>query len=415
LTRRLYWEQQYSKDFNAKLTGIKFIDDKIHVYLDQTLFHPEGGGQPSDRGFIILTNSRTKEKSRLKVLEVNEVDNGIVHVALTDKNLEPDFIDEEVWGEIDWEYRFDLMQQHTGQHILSRAFEVVLNARTIGFHLGDKYVSIDLDIRDLSETDRKKVELCANQVVFDDAPVYVKEYSPENLPPQIRRRIPVETDNIRVVFIGDFDACACGGTHLSSAASVGLVKINQIDKAHGGVRVIFRCGFRALKDYGEKEESVRRVASMLSQSPESVPEAVSILLERLKVAEKEKESLRRDLVAVTADGLISRASSEESIVFVAEVPNMSPGDLRVMAKRIVDEALKSAVLFCSEPQFSLVVASALKDGEPVLDARKVLSKLSVIYGLRGGGSPTLVQAGSKEKLAAPGDEILETLEEIVRR
>jgi Ser-tRNA(Ala) deacylase AlaX len=178
-----------------------------------------------------------------------------------------------VRGTIDWEHRFDLMQQHTGQHILSRAFEELLDARTVGFHLGKDYVSIDLDIPALSDEARDRVEDRANQVVFQDLPVSGREYPKDQLPGGIRARFNIDAENIRVVSVGEYDACPCGGTHVVSSGQVGLIKVNQVDRAHGGVRVLFRCGKGRSSTTGKKNACLGK-----QQAPSPCPSGMSLRL-----------------------------------------------------------------------------------------------------------------------------------------
>lgn len=417
-TLRQYWEEPFRVDFRARIVKIAEIGlgetrGRVGLVLDRTLFHPEGGGQPSDQGCVSLLSEEARlafGRSDLTITDVVEDGAEIVHLVDGPMSagsfpggLPAAPIDGwEVRGKIDWDLRFDLMQQHTGQHILSRAFEELLDAKTVGFHLGKDYVSIDLDIQALSVADKDRVEDRANEVVFGGALVTAKEYAKSELPKEIRTRLHIDSDRVRVVTVGDFDACACAGTHVACSGQVGLIKVNQVDRAHGGVRVVFRCGKRALFDYREKETLLSSAASFLSAAPAAVPAAVDSALQRLRQTEKDLEAACQTILEFQVEKR-ARAAQESGEPVVVEVfESLSPDRLKLAARKLSESTGKLTVCFSKEPRFSAIVMSPAG----AADARVVASRIALRWGGRGGGTPGLAQLGSKEPLSARDSDVV---------
>lgn len=417
MTDRLYWEEPNGTEFTAVVTRVDPVPDlgrpgvqeggaTLGVVLDRTLFYPEGGGQPGDTGVLQLEG----EDVLYRVKGVQEKDGDIVHLVELPPGKDgvrkvPFAPGARVRGRIDWERRFDHMQQHSGQHILSQAFLQVLGANTTGFHLGADYASIDLDVADLSPEEVERVEWLANEVVFQNIPVMAREYLPGELPEGVRRRLPKAAPKIRVVHIGDFDACACGGTHVTSTGRIGLIKVNEITRAHGGTRVIFRCGWRALRDYREKEEALLAAARALKRPPAEVADGIEALAARAETSEKVAEELRRALLDLEAKAL---AQEEPGGVLVKALPGKSAEELRYLARAAAVARGKPVVLFAREPRFTAVIArGAVQD----FDARAAAARLGAALGLKGGGATEIAQVGGREAL--PGDD--ENLTAEIRR
>ncbi|MDK2925386.1 MAG: alanyl-tRNA synthetase [Bacillota bacterium] len=414
MTERLYWEEPNSTEFTAVVTRVGPVPDldrqgvqeggvALGVVLDRTLFYPEGGGQPADTGVLQLEG----EDALYRVKGVQEKDGAIVHLVELPARQEagrkvPLGPGARVRGRIDWERRFDHMQQHSGQHILSQAFLQPLGAHTTGFHLGADYASIDLDVADLSPEQVERVERLANEVVFQDLLVTAREYLPCELPEGVRRRLPKVAPKIRVVHIGEFDACACGGTHVTSTGRIGLIKINEITRAHGGTRVIFRCGWRALRDYQNKEGTLLAASRALKRPPAEVVSGVEALKAQAEKSEKETERLRRALLDFEARVLVQEEAGE---VLVKALPGKSVEELRYLARAAAVVRDKPVVLFVREPRFTAVIArGAAQD----FDACAVAARLAAALGVRGGGSPEMAQIGGREAL--PGDDATLTAE-----
>ncbi|HOQ03244.1 MAG TPA: DHHA1 domain-containing protein [Bacillota bacterium] len=423
-TAKMYWANPYGTDFSATVLDIWQEDDDLFLVLDKTFFYPEGGGQPCDLGIIVPVASLLGEgmgniDEVYRVRKVFEDDGRIIHV-MGQAGLSKG---QTVFGRIDWDRRFDFMQQHTGQHILSRGFEELLGAQTIGFHLGDDYVSIDLDAPSIEDGMLMRVEDLANEIVYKNLPVEVKEYTQSQVPSAIRMRIPTDADSIRVVHIGDFDACACGGTHVKATGEIGIVKINQTDRSHGGVRVIFRCGRRALLDLREKEQILLSTSQMLSVSYKDLYETVVSVLEDANRAAKDLRLLKKEILEYEVKDLIEKARTQSgSGCFVCRVDGKDVSELKIMCKKICDCIDETVVLFSCVPQFSLVVAcpdkavTELMHLSPCLDASAIVKNLAHKWGLKGGGTPQIAQMGSKEPMDKSEEvvlgDLLETMEKL---
>ena len=420
-TNCLYWERPYETAFDGRLVRFVSKGGKTGVILDQTLFYPEGGGQPSDKGHISLLDSSLSALLGTSDLTVDAVSfDGDEVVHWIDPGCDraiPTVMPEApeggwpVQGKVDWARRFDFMQQHTGQHILTRAFEDEVGAKTVGFHLTEEYVSIDLDVVSVTPGEIAKAEDRANQVVFSNVPVIVKEYGRGQLPPEVRARFQIDADTIRVICLGDFDACPCGGTHTSSSGQVGLIKVNQTDRAHGGVRVVFRCGGRALADYREKQDLLDQTARVLSQPAQAVPAAAKALNEKLLELLEEHDRVQETLLELEIEALTRSDSLAGQDCVVVELAGKSPDRLKYAAKRIAEASGKATVCFAGQPRFSAVVVSLAPSGP---DARALVSAIAAAWGGRGGGTPQMAQLGSKEPLSADPQIVGEDVKRICR-
>ena len=251
---RLYYADSYLRTFDADVLERVIINAQPAVVLSRSAFYPEGGGQPSDRG--LLNQTRV-----IDVIE-REGDGAVMHVL-----AEP-LTSDRVVGTIEHARRFDLMQQHTGQHILSEAFIQTANAMTVSFHLNpdpdDGALTIDLNTAKLSAAQIDLAEDKANQIVWENRPVTARFVTHEELAALPLRKPPKVETSIRVVEIQGFDWSACGGTHVARTGEVGLIKIVKVERRGNESRIEFRCGGRALSDYRRKPPVIRKAAGDLT-------------------------------------------------------------------------------------------------------------------------------------------------------
>ena len=425
-TLRMYWEDSYATEFSGTVMDVWQEAGRLFVVLDRTLFYPEGGGQPSDQGIIVpiasMLSLEAKDAEQLySVIGVSENNGKVIHV-LDSQAKSWLSLGQTVYGKIDYEHRFDLMQQHTGQHILSRAFEEICGAKTVGFHLGTEYVSVDLEVHSIADDVLMRVEDLANEIVFRNLPVRVVEYEQSQVPSDIRRRIPTDSPKIRVVYVDDFDACACGGTHVRATGEVGIIKINEIDRAHSGVRVVFRCGKRALRDLREKEQILFDTAHIFSVGYRDLYDAALLQIERSSELTKAVQALKKELLAYEIESLVEEADAkadtnlldEDHSVFVKRVEGKDIGDLKSMCREVAEATNSIAVLFSCAPRFFLVVASPFgeSDSRGCIRASTIVENLGKKWGIKGGGTPQVAQMGSKEQVDKSEDEVREVLLEV---
>ncbi|GAH44716.1 unnamed protein product, partial [marine sediment metagenome] len=244
-TKRLYLESPYKVEFEAQVVEKMIWEQKPALILDQTCFYPESGGQPCDKGMI----------NEVEVLKVLEDEARIIHL------LAEDISSDKVTGKIEWQTRFDHMQQHSGQHILSQSFHEFLGAETLSFHLGEAISSVEMDLRKISEEEVENVERRANEIVFQDREIkcyFIPEEKIESVP---LRRPPKKKGLIRVVEVSDFDFSACGGTHVRRAGEIGLIKILKLERIRNNIRFEFICGKRTLEDYLWKNRILRELST----------------------------------------------------------------------------------------------------------------------------------------------------------
>ncbi|MDW7672845.1 MAG: alanyl-tRNA editing protein, partial [Bacillota bacterium] len=314
-TKKLYWEDPYLTTFQGRLlsskplmlpagVSIKTPAGAWQVALDQTAFYPEGGGQPSDQGDL----------NGVPVLYVFE-DQGIIWHVVTENLRKMLNTEKNVTGRVDWERRFDLMQQHLGQHILSAIFDT-LDAHTIGFHLGDQHVTIDLDKGPFSREALSSVEHRANQIIFENRPVQSTLVSEETYHSMVLRKSPDISDQVRLVEVKDTDVCACGGTHPHATGTVGMIKIIKTETYKGGCRITFLCGNRALKAFEALLQETTQAAGMLSVGWPELAASVSSLRHENKQLLKELKDVQQEWALLERHRLLAKAEIVQEIPVV---------------------------------------------------------------------------------------------------
>lgn len=377
-TVRLYYRDSYLKEFAARVLDVRPAQGHTEVILDRTAFHPEGGGQPSDLGLL----------GGLPVVGVVERGGEVIH------RVQGPALDGEVAGQVDWERRFDFMQQHSGQHILSQAFERAIGVPTVSFHLGLDSSTIDLAVTSLVAEQVDAVEKLANGVVLENRPILVHLVEPSDLARFELRKATERTEKIRVVEVAEFDAIPCGGTHCRSTGEVGLVKVVRWERRGGNARVEFLCGGRALRDYQEKNRAVVGLAAALSVKDREVPEAVERLRRELSESRCRGEQLRDRLLDYEAKDLLRRAIAVgKAAVVSALLPGYGPEELKRLAARITSRPSRVALLAAGSEKAHLVFA---RSEDLDVDAGLLLRQVCAPLAGRGGGRPNLAQGGIPE-------------------
>jgi len=400
MTHRLYYDEPYRRDFDARVVRRLEVEGRPAVVLDRTAFYPTGGGQPCDLG----------ELNGVPVLEVRSADGEVVHL------LAGELAADEVRGRIDWARRFDHMQQHTGQHILSQACIRTLGAETVSFHLGAEVCTIDLD-REVDAEGLAAAELLANRVIGENRPLRCRFVDVEELARLPLRRPPRVEGPVRVVEIAGFDWSACSGTHLRTTAEVGLIKVCGAERHRGGTtRVSFLCGGRALADYDRKQKLVRALVSHFTTGEEELLEAVRRLSQEAKQARRALRRVREALVAAEAGRLYAEA---EAVGGMRIVKGLYSGDdwdaasVRALATRLAQKPGCVALLGWVGEKSQLTFARA---ADISADMGALMRMACERIGGRGGGRPDWAQGGGPgdaslaEALAAAVQALLEKIE-----
>lgn len=396
MSDRLYYTEPYLTAFEATVTAATIVDGHHHLVLDRTAFYPTSGGQPFDVGTL----------NGVRVTEVIDRDDGeIAHVTEA-----PLAIGTTVRGAIDWARRFDHMQQHTGQHVLSAAFDRLLGVRTESFHLGAESASIDLS-REVSAGEIARVETEANRVVWEDRPVAIRFASAEEAAALPLRKEPARSGPLRLIEVEDFDLSACGGTHVNRTGAIGVIAIGGWEKFRGGSRVEFLCGGRALERFrlwrGAWAEAQRR----LSVAPAELAEAIDRLQAENKALAKSVRASQEQLAGHEARALVARGERIGDRVLVVEaLDGWDAQGLKALASAAVREAGVAAALFARDASRAFVVARAVD--LTALDAGRIVRELTAACGGRGGGKPDLAQGGG---LTAPIDEAIARAKALLAR
>lgn len=375
-TEKLYFENAYLKEFSARVIGREIREGQQLVILDRTAFYPESGGQPHDLGSL----------NGVKVIRVEEEDGVIFHF------LDGELAKDEVQGQIDWPRRFDHMQQHTGQHILSEAFYQLVKGETLSFHLGQEESSVEIGLESIKDETLFQVEQLANEMVFSDLEIKTYFLPEEKIPEIPLRKPPKKTGLIRIVEVNGFDYSACGGTHCKRSGQVGLIKIIRQEKIRGHIRFSFICGFRALTGFEHRRQWLQAAARLLTGEEKEVPAGVSRTLAELRNLKKKQKKMEESLAIFEAKEMLA---GNQSKIISGLFQDKSQDEIKFLALQLVHRAEVVAVLAgLTADSFQLVIAAAdsLKT-----DVRQVVPVLQAEIKLKGGGSPTLVQLVSEEK------------------
>lgn len=389
-TLETYHEHDFRKEWSTRILGIKELEKGYGILLEKSAFYPGGGGQPCDCGWI----------NGMEVKEVYREGDAILHLVEEEPTEK-----ETALCRIHRERRLDLMQQHSGQHLLSAVFYTLMKGQTSSFHLGLDYVTIDISIPDMAEEWVEKVEDQVNQYIYENRPIKHYLVSPEELAKLPLRKQPKVQEDIRVVEIQGVDIAPCGGTHLDSTGQLGILKIIRTENYKGNTRVYFKAGRRALEDFQTKSQTVHRLSSLLSSGEEE-------LVERVEKELKKGRNLSRDL-----NHWKERTAYWESRDLIAN----SQGSFiaKLFEDKDFEEMERISNQIHLQGDFVLLLASKLDgriilshSGQPSIHCGKTFKELLPQYEGRGGGSDRKAQAAfsSREKLVAFYHHLQERIE-----
>ena len=383
MTAKLYWHDSRLTQFSAQVVDC-FVQDEHHVVvLDQSAFYPGGGGQPHDTGTL----------NAARVLAVSTADDGrLLHHLGGDVPLK---VGETVAGEVDWSRRLEMLQQHTGQHILSQAFWQLFGAETRGFRIFDQVAEIDLTLDappDELTAAMVQAEELANAVVFDDRAVRLHTVTPAEAAQLPLRKENFNTDYVRVVEIAEFDWSPCGGTHAQRTGEVGLIAVRSWERAKRMTRVQFVCGGRALRDYRAANQTATGVARRLSVGRDEAPEAVARLLEEHRQLGRRARALVELAIKAEAQELLEATPMTGRLRIIRHIfDDRDFDEVKLLAHRLVTYDGVVVLLATRRREMARLVFA--RSADLPVDVNTLLHAVCERLGGRGGGTPDFAQGG----------------------
>lgn len=373
MTDRIYYTEPSCRSFEATVTRVGERDGRSVVLLDRTAFYPTSGGQPFDTGRL----------GTVAVVETIDEESEVVHIVSG-----PLLAGDRVRGEIDWARRFDHMQQHTGQHVLSAAFDRLFENRTTSFHMGAEVSTIDL-AREAAPTEVDRAVDEANHVVWEDREVSVRFVSADEAARLPLRKEPVREGTLRLVEIRDFDLSACGGTHVSRTGAIGMIAVTSAERFRGGSRITFACGGRASRMFRAYRNAVSGAVRVLSVLPHELPGAIERAQLESKDLRKTVSRLQGQLAGHEAVRLFEGAEMiGERRVVVQVLEGWDAAGLKAIASSLSAQNGVAALLMSAGDPAAVVIA---RSQDVPLDAGTMLRTLLDRFGGRGGGRPELAQ------------------------
>lgn len=401
-SNRLYYQNAYTTRFEAAIVERVRQDEQTAVILDNSYFYPTSGGQPFDIG--------TLNNIPVYNVTIREKDEAVLH-WLDTKELWQDT----VTGQVNWARRFDHMQQHSGQHILSQAFIQIAQAETVGFHLSDNSVTIDLGTNKLEPNQVEEAEFLANQIIWQNRPIHFRSVTFEQAQKLPLRKIPpMRSGKLRLIEIDKFDLTACGGTHVRQTGEIGMIKIVKLERQNNQLRVEFCCGQRALHNYRLKNSIVNQLASELTTGNDDIVETVLRFKNEIKESRRLLKKQQGQLLYFEAQGMLATGkkvgkTAVISRVFAAE--ESDPGQLRVLGNHLIKNenvivllglaGEKSQLLFCRSKDAPGEMNQLLKPA------------LQILGSAAGGGSAIMAQGGGPATNRARVQQAIDKAERLI--
>jgi len=383
VTERLYYHDCYLREFKAKV--VDSSDGGRRVYLDRTAFYPTSGGQPFDLGTL----------AGVAVREVIDEDDRIGHLLEAPLGAAT-----EAEGVIDWSRRYDHMQQHTGQHLLSAVLEELFQIRTVSFHLGSEVSTIDVEAPALTAGQLERVEDRCAQIIAEARPVQITfEDAASDLE---LRKASTRTGTLRIVSIDNLDRSACGGTHVRTAAEIGSILTGKLEKIRGITRVEFVCGKRALRRAQADNRLVASIGRALSVPPEQTPQLLAALIEKNKSLEKTGQRLATELARREGQDLYAATAPGADGVRITTQRGLIDDAMRARAQAFVAGQKSVFLAVCDQPPSLLLAASA----DSGIHAGDRIKAAVTVSGGRGGGNRQLAQGSVLDAAALAQAEAL---------
>lgn len=380
MTEKVYHSDPYCREITARVTGKEFRDGHFFLRLERSVFCPEGGGQPADQGTV----------NGLPLLSLQAEGDDIVHVLGRDPGAG------ELRLRIDFARRYDHMQQHTAQHLLSQVLVRSFNAATLSFAIGPEHASIEIDRPEFTAEETRELEAECARLIFSRLPV--KVFASDDVSSLRLRKPPKVQGRIRVVEIEGFDQSACGGTHLANIAEIGLLKIVRSERVRANMRLYYAAGTRALRDYQLKHDIAQRLQRAITQPLPEIPGEVEALL-------KERDELRRALKKARRREMeiaIAEATAGGVGLVVREFSGLDPADLRFFAgalvrlgKHVLAYQRSHPALKAVPPRTDAVPAEGgyvvIGRGRGDFDLRSLSARVFALLQGKGGGSAAMIE------------------------
>jgi len=389
ITKKLYQSDVYQKECDSRIVAISgcgTADDPVVLVLDETIFFPTGGGQPCDLGII----------GGIRVADVYENDGIVYHILTCD--TPPLFqLGDCVHSELDWERRFNHMQRHCGEHILSGIFFQECGGVNRGFHMGDDFMTIDIDVQDISWEDVLRIELLTNQVIWANVPVTTRYFAhreeAEKLP--LRKALVIDED-ISIVCVGSednpADCVACCGTHPNTSGQIGILKILKLENNKGMTRVYFKAGQEAFLDYRSKHRIITDLNLRYSSDDTSLMDKMRIQEEKNKSVRQELYILKNAFISCSVEEIVKEHSEDKKNtsarlpVIIKEYPYFSVNDLLSISKELLKE-LNHLFVLISPSDKTLILSSSGKD-----DCGRIVKDNAGVWNGKGGGNTDSARA-----------------------
>ena len=378
----LYYQDAMLQKFDATIirTGIE-EDGRKFIVLSNTAFYPTGGGQPHDTGTL----------NDIPVIDVEKTNNEIRHYIEGDTSS----LTGTVHGKLNWQRRFDHMQQHAGQHILTAAFVELFDTPTVSFHLGSEQVTIDIAVDALSDAQLSAAEAHANDIILENRPIYTKWVTADELCDYNLRKEIAVTGYIRLVIIPDYDDNGCGGTHPTSTGQVSAIKILGTEKTKGNIRVSFVCGRRVLAELAMRKTVLTDVARQLSVPEIEAATALTKLLTAQKTTDKALATAKEELLAFEAKAL----ATSDSHVLAAHFSQRSVQELQKLARLTATERPDAIVVVASENEDKLQFVAA-RGAQVATSMKAIVANVLPLINGKGGGGDQMVQGGGEKAMSA---------------
>ena len=395
-TERLYYRDSHLLEFDARVVDVSERDDgAIAVTLDRTAFYPTGGGQPNDTGTL----------GEARVIDcIDAEDQGVLHVV---QGLVPQ-IGDTVHGTIDPLRRLDHMQQHTGQHILSAAFVKLFDAPTHSFRVMEYECEIDVALEDPSNEKIEKAVDLANQTIWHDLPITIREVTPAEAAALPLRKEPAREGELRLIEISDFDLTACGGTHAKGTGEVGVIAARNWERAKGLTRVRFLAGVRVVNDYRKANSTATETAALFSAGRDDSPSLVAKLIDENKKLSRRVRELDEVACRVEADEILKLSRSQagnrtaDAMVVTRTFDGRDAESLKHLALALIAHQQVIALLAARDGETARLVFARSSDASGDMNA--LMRRACETIDGRGGGKPEMAQGGGKN-IAALDDAL----------